>query len=228
MQKEDWDFNKLEEDFYSHALKHIPYYDDMHAMIKDLAGWYVEDDTNVFDIGTSLGNVIYNIKNAYSSRNINYYGVDTSKKMIDTASVIFSQDSNVHMMQKNILDKDFCVTNASLVTSVLTLMFLPYYHRIQALNKIYAGLNEGGALILVEKVNSPHSDLNSVWTELYHEKKKENGVSEEEIFAKAKSIRGVLKPLTEKQNYSLLKNAGFNKIDSFFKWGHFVGIIAIK
>ena len=55
-----------------------------------------------------------------------------------------------------------------------------------------------------------------------------NKISEKDIFAKSKAIRGVMRPYTINENINMLKNAGFANIDIFMKWGNFVGFLAIK
>ena len=37
-----------------------------------------------------------------------------------------------------------------------------------------------------------------------------------------------MKPMTVEENLAFLKDAGFTKIDLFFKYNNFVGIVAIK
>ena len=62
----------------------------------------------------------------------------------------------------------------------------------------------------------------------YYEVKRENAYTEKQIKAKRKALAGTLVPLTIKMNESLLEVAGFRKIDTFWRYLNFCGIIAVK
>ena len=96
------------------------------------------------------------------------------------------------------------------------------------IKNIYKSLNSQGAFILVEKVNSNNILGQSIFTEIYYDFKIDNKLSHSHIINKAKSLRGVMRPLSEKDNINMLKKVGFKKVEVFFKWFNFSGIIAIK
>ena len=52
--------------------------------------------------------------------------------------------------------------------------------------------------------------------------------TDKEIIDKNVSLRGIMKPMTVEENLTFLKDVGFTKIDLFFKYNNFVGIVAIK
>lgn len=58
--------------------------------------------------------------------------------------------------------------------------------------------------------------------------KRRNGFTNEEIIYKARSLRGVLVPLTLSENLEMLSSVGFETVDTFIKWYNFAGIIAVK
>lgn len=214
--------------FDDHVREHVPHYDVIHDLITRMSGWFVESGTNVYDVGTSLGEVIANISTAYPDRIATYKGIDVSPEMLSKASRRFAEKDNVAVELCDVTSDQFSPENASLVVSVLTMMFIPYKDRLDVIRKIYRGLNEGSAFIWVEKVISENSTLNDVCNGLYSDLKLTNGVSKEDIYDKTYSIRGVLKPNTLQANLDILESAGFGSSDVFFKWGNFVGIIAIK
>jgi tRNA (cmo5U34)-methyltransferase len=108
------------------------------------------------------------------------------------------------------------------------LQFIPKRKRQDVINKIYEGLNKGGALIVVEKVVGNNARFDEMFIELYHDFKLENGLTEKEVFAKSRSLRGVMQPNTTSENIEMLNKAGFADIDIFYKWCNFVGFIAVK
>jgi tRNA (cmo5U34)-methyltransferase len=58
--------------------------------------------------------------------------------------------------------------------------------------------------------------------------KGQNGYTEEEINSKRIALEGVLVPVTAKWNEQLLRDAGFNQVECFWRNLNFAGWIAIK
>ena len=210
--------------FNEHVEKSVPFYKEIHKIVKIIGGFFVEDDTNVYDIGSSTGNLLKGMSNILK-RNANYIGIDNSIYMNQVAMNDVDSD-NIKIISEDV--QDFKFTNASYITSILTLQFINIEDREKILKNVYQGLNKGGAFILVEKVNGEFVQSHEIMNQIYHDFKLENGLTYEEVIKKSQSIRGVLKPLTLKQNKRMLEEAGFKDIDTWFKWNNFVGIIAVK
>jgi tRNA (cmo5U34)-methyltransferase len=117
---------------------------------------------------------------------------------------------------------------ASLTLSVLTLQFTPPEQRLRVLRGAYEHTVEGGGLILVEKVAGNEAELDDLFVSLYHDLKRRNGYSQEEIERKRLSLEGVLVPAMADRNEELLRQAGFTKVDCFWRWLNFAGWIATK
>ena len=81
---------------------------------------------------------------------------------------------------------------------------------------------------MAEKVLAEEGRFDDLWVELYWDFKKRQGLTDDQILQKARSIRGVLRPLTLTENMKLLRMVGFNSTDVFFKWYNFAGVLAIK
>lgn len=226
----NWMFDdKIAPIFDEHVRQHIPLYDEIHISIQQLANWFIEENTNVYDIGTSTGSLIVDLYKNTARNNVSYIGIDTSKEMIDIASQNLKKNNvDALVLQQDVMNDSFKIENASFVASILTNQFIKIEQRQSLINKIYKGLNAGSAYIVVEKVVGNNAKFNEMWVEMYHEAKLRNGLSEKEVIAKARSIRGILKPLSIKENTNLLKNAGFKEVDMFFKWCNFAGFIAVK
>lgn len=224
LENSNWKFDEtVVPVFDEHVKQSVPMYDEIHRLITDIAGWYVKDGVNVYDVGTSTGKVLKNLITAYNV-DANYIGLDNSENMIDKLA---SENLDIELINQDVTD-GFEFKNAGLITSVLTLQFINEDKRQKLINDIYKGLNKGSAFILVEKVIGENARFNEIYIELYHELKLKNGLSPQHVFDKSKAIRGVMKPYTLEENKELLVNAGFNDIDIFFKWNNFVGIIAVK
>lgn len=215
--------------FDEHVRKSVPMYDNFHNVIADLSDWFVEENTNIYDIGTSTGECIHNLINKHKNKNINYIGLDLSPEMILKAKQRFKDYSNVNIINGDITkENDVSINNASFITSVLTMQFIPQRKRYGAIKKIYNGLNKGGAFIMVEKIIGNNARFDEMFIELYHDMKIKNGFDEREVMGKARAIRGVMSPNTVNENTNMLKETGFKDVDVFFKWCNFIGFIAIK
>lgn len=224
----NWKFDKqVTEVFDSHVRKSVPLYDNFHSTIGDLSEWFIEEDTNVYDIGTSTGEGLSNLISHHKNKHINYIGIDSSKDMIEKAKENI-KNKNVTLIYGDITNSDIEIHNASFITSILTLQFIPQRKRKQVIEKAFQGLNKGGALVIVEKVIGNNARFDEMFIELYHDFKFSSGLTEQEIFAKSRAIRGVMTPNTVQENISMLQEVGFKDVDIFFKWCNFVGFIAIK
>jgi|TARA_B100000745_G_scaffold43906_1_gene26558 tRNA (cmo5U34)-methyltransferase len=109
-----------------------------------------------------------------------------------------------------------------------TLQFIPVENRASLLKKIYESLVPGGGFILNEKVLSENELLGETFVEMHHDFKKYHGYSKMEISKKRDALENVLVPLKLSKTMTLVRNAGFNAVDIFFKWNNFAGLIALK
>lgn len=225
----NWKFDKeVTKVFDSHVRKSVPMYDEFHNMISNMSYWFVEEETNVYDIGTSTGEGLKNLIDAHKNKNINFIGIDESKDMFMEAQGRFKDYPNVSLINGDIYNNDIIINNASMVASILTLQFIPKRKRFDVVKKIYNGLNFGGALIIVEKVIGENARFDEMFIEMYHDFKINQGFSESEVFSKTRAIRGVMQPNTVNENIEMLNKAGFKNTDIFFKWCNFVGVVAVK
>ena len=111
---------------------------------------------------------------------------------------------------------------------VFTLQFIKLEQRQTLLRQLYQKTRKGGAVILVEKVLGNDAHFNEMMIDLYHDMKIRNGLQMSDNQLKSKSLRGIMSPITFEDNERLLRQAGFERIDTFFKWYNFVGFIATK
>jgi tRNA (cmo5U34)-methyltransferase len=81
---------------------------------------------------------------------------------------------------------------------------------------------------MYEKVRANDARFQDIISGLYLEYKLEQGYSESEIIAKAKSLKGVLEPFSTEGNIEMLKRAGFVDILSVQKYMNFEGFLVIK
>ena len=173
-EKANWRFDKeVTEIFDSHVRKSVPLYDNFHNTIGDLSEWFIEENTNVYDIGTSTGEGLSNLILHHKNKHINFIGIDNSKDMIEKSKNNL-RDFNVTLINGDITSQDIEIHNASFITSILTLQFIPQRKRKEVIEKLYIGLNKGGALVIVEKVIGNNARFDEMFIELYHDFKLSN------------------------------------------------------
>ena len=210
------------ENFDDHIDKSIENYSTLNKNVVSLAQYFLEEDTNMFDIGCSTGKLIHTIQDKYPTIGVKYHGIEKEPNMISQ----FVSSENVSLLPLDLVGFDG-FNNACLITSIFTLQFIPLRHRKTILQRIYNGLNDGGAFIFSEKLISKYTKIENILTFLYYDYKRLSFTSEE-ILQKEQDLRHIMKPVTLKENITLLESVGFKTIDVFWKQYDFTGIIAIK
>jgi tRNA (cmo5U34)-methyltransferase len=206
----------------------VPGYREIQRMIAELAADFAVDGTHVYDLGCSTGTTLRLLDQL--PQEVRLIGVDSSEAMLAKAEKQFAAAplAHAHTLLERNLNAELPVENASLVVMSLTLQFVRPIYRERILRDIREGLNDGGALILIEKVLGEESLLNRCYIQHYHEFKLRNGYTEMEIARKREALENVLIPYRLKEHEEMLHHAGFRAVDVFFKWYNFAGIIALR
>ena len=217
-----WEFNEeVAQCFDRHVRQSVFMYEEFHNSIINMSKFFIEDNTNILDVGTSTGELLMKLPYNPTCR---YIGIDTEKGMINKAQE--KLEDKYELQVGDVLN--YNIVNCSLITMVLVLQFIKNKDKKSALQNIYNSLNEGGAFIFVDKIKTPVLDIHDMYNDLYYDFKRENGLTDTEIIDKNVSLRGVQKCLTVEENIQLIKNVGFKNLDIFLKYNNFVGIIALK
>jgi tRNA (cmo5U34)-methyltransferase len=229
---EDFNFGKKTTEVFDDMLnRSVPFYGEIQRMVAELSVDFAESGSSLYDIGCSTCNTFLAI-DALLPKDVNlrFVGVDSSPEMIEKAKAKlaeaqFSRDCELRCQN---FEKEGRIENASVVLMILTLQFMRPLNRDRVIAEIYRGLRPHGCLILVEKVLGEHSTFNRLFIKHYYEMKKRQGYSDLEISQKREALENVLIPYRLEENKELLKKEGFEKIDVFFKWYNFCGMLAMK
>ena len=223
----DFTFAHRSEGFDSHIDMSIRGYSALLDDVVALSRYFVEGSTNVVDIGCSTGKLTQRIHDHNKLvSDVQYVGVEIAegfsadledrKKSLPNASFLHPMDI-----------RDYSFENCSLVTSLFTLQFMPYSCRKEILQRIYDGLNTGGAFIFGEKVDTTHSRIENMMRTVYYEFKNKS-FDYEDIMKKELTLQNMLKPNSWKEIEDMLNEVGFKAIQSFWQNHLFIGAIAIK
>ena len=207
----------------------VPFYGEIQRMVAELAAAHAQPGTSVYDLGCSTGTTFL-IVDELVEEDISFVGIDDSAEMIAKCDAKLKQAGLTRPYELVVgdLHQELNIENASVVVLCLTLQFVRPLYREQLLKNIYAGLNQGGVLILVEKVLTENSLFNRDFIKYYYNYKRMNGYSELEISQKREALENVLIPYKLSENVNMLENVGFRHCETFFKWYNFSGLIATK
>ncbi len=207
----------------------VPGYNTIINTIGNLSDEYAQNNTNVYDLGCSLGAATLAMKRSISAKNCSILGIDNSPAMVERCKIhvgAFKGESNVEITEGNILETE--IENASIVVLNFTLQFIEPEHRQALITKIYNGMNTGGILILSEKLAATDPKCNELLIDLHHGFKRANGYSELEIAQKRTALENVMRPDSLETHLERLNQSGFNHVTQWFQCFNFMSLVAIK
>jgi len=207
----------------------VPGYTTIVAMTGLLARRYARPDSNLYDLGSSLGASTLAMRQNIQCEGCQIIAVDNSAAMLARSKSIMDTDSHdtpVTHVAANL--QDTAIENASIVVLNFTLQFIPREQRDDIIHKIYDGLKPGGVMVLSEKVQFEDPHLDELNIDLHHEFKRSNGYSDLEIAQKRDALEHVLLPETLATHKARIQNAGFSSCDVWFQCFNFASMIALK
>ena len=211
----------------------IPGYAATIEAIGSLAARYVQQDTNCYDLGCSLGAATIAMRQGIRKPGCRIIAVDTAPAMIERCGATVAEDDRqsspatpVEMVLADIRDTE--IENASMVVLNYTLQFLAMDDRDLLMRSICDGLNDGGLLVLSEKVVDENEEMERLLVDLHHEHKRRNDYSALEVSRKRAALDDVLIPETVAAHRSRLAAAGFSHSAVWLRYFNFVSIVAIR
>ena len=176
----DFTFAQREEGFDDHIEHSIRGYKNLLDDIVSLSRNFVEDETNVVDIGCSTGKLTEAF--VHSNQNFckyaNYIGIELAPSFFEELDKRYERMTNeyywanIDFQKKDV--RQFKFENCSLVTSIFTLQFMPRKDRFDVIKNIYDGLNFGGAFIFAEKTVCEDSRLQEMITFNFYDYKRKH------------------------------------------------------
>lgn len=207
----------------------VPGYSHIIAMIGILADQYAQPNSNLYDLGCSLGAASLAMRHRVQAPGVRIKAVDSSQDMLDRArDFLDTEDAPVPVDTLCADITTLSIENASFVVLNFTLQFIPLERRQQTLARIHDGMLPGAALILSEKLSFDDPDQNRLLSKHHHDFKRANGYSDLEISQKRQAIENVLIPETADTHWNRLKAVGFSQVSLWFQSFNFASMIAIK
>ncbi|MBT6115045.1 MAG: carboxy-S-adenosyl-L-methionine synthase CmoA [Porticoccaceae bacterium] len=207
----------------------VPGYQTIINLCGELAARYVQPNSNCYDLGCSLGASSLAIAQQVNQPGVSIVAVDNSAAMLSRCASVLEQGQTTAKIE--LVEADICdieISNASLVVMNFTLQFIAIDKRQALVEKIYAGLNPGGCLVISEKLLFEPESLNQLLSELHHQFKSAQGYSDLEISQKRDSLENFLLPETLETHINRIKACGFNSASPWFQCFNFASLVAIK
>lgn len=229
-QLSDFAFDQNVVDVFPDMLRRsIPGYENTIAMLGVFARRHMQPDSNVYDLGCSLGAATLALYQQQPCNPIHYIGVDNSQAMLDQCRLHVDKhmpNADITLFCEDIQNTE--IKNASVIVLNFTLQFLPPESRQALVDKLHTGLNTGGALIISEKIEFPSLEHQHLFTEIYHDFKRANLYSDMEISQKRTALENVLITDTPEQHLERLHNSGFKQAYQWQQNLNFASFVAIK
>lgn len=207
----------------------VPGYELVVPMIGMLARRYAQPDSNIYDLGCSLGAASLAMSLAIRADGTQIIAVDNSKAMVERFKEAIKDNTvgvPIDVRLENMVDTR--IRNASVVVLNFTLQFLDREQRQALIDQIAEGMRPGGALIISEKIcfENEHEQIDQ--TAWHHDFKRTQGYSDLEIAQKRNALEDVLRPETEETHFQRLKLAGLSNPRRWFQCFSFTSYIAFK
>ncbi|MFT4941222.1 MAG: tRNA (cmo5U34)-methyltransferase [Paraglaciecola sp.] len=207
----------------------VPGYSTIVDAVGQLCGRYATDNSQIYDLGCSLGAVSLAAGRYIKAKDCKIVAVDNSAAMVERCKLhvkAFKALTPIEVMCDDL--QNIKISNASSVVMNFTLQFIAPQLRADIIRDIYAGLNPGGILVLSEKLSHSSVTGNELLIDLHHEFKRRNGYSDLEISQKREALEEIMLIDSFEDHQQRMLAAGFSDVILWFKCFNFASMVAIK
>ena len=205
----------------------VPYYKEVQELIVKTAQKVLKEGDKVYDLGCSTASTLLALEHVCHDKKLQLFGIDNSHAMITQARLkLQAYESSITLIEDDITTTP--LNDAQIIISNYTLQFVRPMKRAALVAQIFSSLKRGGMLILSEKVIASDKTLDKAFIDIYYEYKKSQGYSSTEIMQKREALENVLVPYTYDENVQMLKDAGFETVETLFRWVNFTTLVAVK
>ncbi|MBF7043736.1 carboxy-S-adenosyl-L-methionine synthase CmoA [Campylobacter volucris] len=207
------------------VARSVPFYTQNLKLIVDVIDTFAQTKAKICDLGCSTASLLLALFE--KRKDFLLSGVDSAKAMLDIAkNKTNAFGAKIDFYEKNLDEFSFFKNDIFIAT--YTMQFIRPPKRQEIINQIYEHLNTQGMFVMSEKILYEDVKIAKKMIEIYENYKQEQGYSKLEIATKREALENILIPYTHEENISMLKNAGFARVESIFKWVNFETFVAFK
>lgn len=212
----DWSFKEgFAKKFDAHVREQLPWYELVTESVAYIARNYLPKNGLIYDIGASTGNIGLALNNLVKERKAKLIAIEEDEEMVE----INRYNNPEHEVRYcNALTHNY--ENFDVGVLMLTAMFFPANKQANFFENLYYKLNNGGAIIVVDKSCDEYGYFSTVMKRLTMYWKLKNGATHQEILDKELSLSGIQRPLHKEY-------LQFNP-KQFFQLGEFKGWVIEK
>lgn len=205
--------------FDDHVRASVPHYDVIQDQVAAASDWLLPAQGVYADLGASTGTTAALVTARHPERAVEVYLYDEQPDMLAKAEANLTDlGSRLHTSTARIQDGPLDHASADLTTALFTLQFLPAAARVSALALARSASADSGALLVAEKVRPTDSRWAEIANDLSHDWKADHGISDAAIRAKARALRGVLRPSAIADLLRSITSAGWAQPEVLFRW----------
>ncbi len=210
----DWTFKNVlvAENFDAHVREQLPWYDLATGMVAHIARHYIPHKGVIYDIGASTGNIGRALSGTITARDATLLAIEDSKEM----AALYSGPGLLEIADAT--ECEFVQFDVAIL--FLSLMFVPVNKRKSLLQKLIQSGNQGGAIIIFDKVSPPPGYIGTVIRRLTIAGKIASGVDPSAVIAKELSLSGVQRPILEADLHEIAISC-----TKVFQFGEFSGFV---
>ena len=219
---QDWTFKSagVATNFDRHVREQLPWYDLATRAVAHIARHYIPNEGMVYDVGASTGNVGRAMQDVLTARKARFVAVEESEEMAEKYQgppTLVISDALKYQYEPF----DFAVV-------FLCMMFFPVAARKDWLWSMARKMKRGGALVVVDKIVTPHGYAGTVLRRMAMSWKLESGTDPKDIVAKELSLAGYQRPVSPHVFDPFPNGCADVTCEVFFALGEFCGWLLEK
>ncbi len=173
--------------FDRHVRTELPWYDLATNAVAHFGRHYIPRSGVVYDIGASTGNIGLALADTLDQRGARFTAIEESREMADR------YQGPPELVVADAVSFDY--QPFDFAVCFLVLMFLPVETRAAFLRRLQGLTKPGGALLIVDKVQSPGGYVGTAFSRLTLQQKLAVGAKPDDILRKELSLAGYQRPL---------------------------------
>lgn len=201
----------------------IPCFDDYYFLPLNVLDSNLKAP-KILDIGSGTGLFSSIVLEKYPDASFTL--IDLSDQMLSIAKERFKDNPNFKFIIADYTKYEF-EEKFDIIISALSIHHLSALDKEKLYAKCYNMLNAEGIFLNVDQVLSPHPEIETMFSNLWHKAVESSGLPETEI-KKAYERVSFDNPSTLADQLQWLHNAGFKMADCLYKYYHFCVLYAKK